>query len=648
MDKGNKQFCRLAAASGSSRNRGCFPVLRGVLLPLISVCILAGSVGCGRESGDTLEEPGRITTGAALHVSSQENLENIQQQLEVLAENAGQWRSARDASANQGYNEIYYLITDLDQNGRLEVMGHESLGWEEKEISLGCYEVNSAGNGIVEVETASLGGTYVEDFYDVGDGLYTAYYDPKTGEYHYVTDSRKVFTLKQGKLSRESVSDTVCAAWEKMTARIPCFSFYHNWKDTTEEQMLHTMEMAYRDFSIGYPLGQKEMTVSGRKIMIPQYSTMQDREKQEKINRLIYEQVSRSLETAFDLDHKGNLEELSVSVKYAGRDRVSLLLMASGSRKGMDHAQTLCDTVNIDLKQECILSGQSILPERYREEVEEDIQSGDCWEILSGKDTEYPLSFQKQNVKIYQSKDRIGLVIPTGVEASPYVVYEVYVDMEQRWYNGFPDSIPYPDVDWEAYRYTLLASEYQSLQDYMSVLLGKTNFTWTQESYTEQEEETVKLEEVSIYQFIEQYYGEPAENYRDYHLGNISVSDVTQDGKPELVLHFSSYGGFYLILHQEGKQFYGTDRSERCFQGLQKNGVYQASGGFDAQYFYQMRFREGKFVESMIAQQDGKKYYIGNKKVNEKEFGKWVDDNIGEMVCQYEPEELQESGESGQ
>ncbi len=632
---------------------------------LISVVagMLLGSVGCGRRFEDMAGETGQITTGAAVDISEHEDSENIQHQLEVLARNAGQWRSTRDADVNKGYNKIYYMVSDLDQNGRLEVMGHESLGLEEKEISLGCYEVDSSGNGIVEVETSQLGNTFVGDFYRSSeDGLYTAYYDPETGEYHYVTatvgsdwsdtDYQKItaLTLKQGKISKEeNVDDTVYAGCEKLTVQIPYFYFYHNLEDTTEEQMIHTMEKAYRDFSMGYPLGMQEMTVSGHKIMIPQYSTLQDVEKQERINQLIYDQVSQSLEHAFDLqDPKLDLEDVSISMKYTGWDRVSLLLMASGFRQGMAHAQSLCDTVNIDLEQECILSGKSILPEQYREEIEEDIMSGDYQEILSGKKIKYPASFQEQDVKIYQTKNRIGLVIPTDIGMDPYLIYEVYVDMDQNRYAGYPSSIPYPDVDWDEYRYTLFASEYQNLQDYMPVLLGKANFAWFHETFSDDEQETAEAEEVSIYQFLEKY-GEPIDSYKDYRLTNISISDVTQDGKQELVLHFSSYGGFYLILHREGEKFYGTDRSERCFQGLQENGVYVGSGGAFCQYFYQLRFHGGNFVETLIGERDDKKYYIGDRKAGEKEFEKWEEDNTEKTVCQYAPEKLQDrSGEAGQ
>lgn len=675
-----------------------------ILLIGAAAGMLIGSVGCGRRQGDEIGDAGQITTGAALDISSHKDSENIQHQLEVLAKNAGQWRSTRDADINKGYNEIYYLISDLDQNGRLEVMGHEYLGLEEKEISLGCYEVDSSGNGIVEVETSQLGNTFVDDFYRLGDGLYTAYYDSDTGEYHYVTAENFIdvdndwiygveemnyqkitaLTLKQGKISkdvlayqslvkneakkkqyqyyrmdgsrrteifqmeysRENVGDAVYADCEKLMVRIPRFSFYHNLEEDTEEQMIHTMETAYQAFSMGYSLGKQEMTVSGHKIMIPQYSTMQDVEKQERINQLIYDQVSQSLEHAFDLqDPKLDLD-VSISIKYTGQDRVSLLLMASGFREGMAHSQCLCDTVNIDLERECILSGESILPEQYREKVEEDIMSGDYQEITSGLGMKYHVIFQKQDVKIYQTKDRIGLVIPTDVGMDPYLIYEVYVNMDQNG-DDRGDSIPYLDVDWAAYRYTLYASEYQSLQDYMPVLLGKTDFIWISEIISDDGQETAEEEKVSIYQFLERYYDESG--VQDYFLNSISISDVTQDGKQELVLHFGIYGDFYLILYREGEKFYGIDRAERCFQGLQENGVYGAAGGAYTNYFYQMRFRGGDFTETLIGQQDGKKYYIGDRKVDEKEYWKWEQDNRDEPVCWYAPEALQNgSGEAGQ
>ena len=709
MSKRTKQICRLDAFRGRSVNRRNFFILRRLLLILVFAGTLAGSVGCGRHSEDTVGETGQITTGAALDISSHKDSENIQHQLEVLARNAGQWRSTRDADVNKAYNKIYYMISDLDQNGRLEVMGHETLGEEEKEISLGCYEVDASGNGIVEVETAQLGNTFVDDFYcSEAYGLYTAYYDTETGEYHYVTAENFIddidadndwiygvedtnyqkitaLTLKQGKISkdvlayqslikneakkkqyqcyrmddsrkteisqmeysRENVGDAVYADCEKLMVRIPCFSFYHNLEEDTEEQMLHIMEKAYREFSMGYSLGKREMTVSGYKIMIPQYSTMQDVEKQERINRLIYDQVSQSLEHAYDLqDPKLDLD-VSISIKYTGQDRVSLLLMASGFREGMAHSLCIGDTVNIDLEQECILSGESILPEQYREKVEEDIMSGVYQEILSGLGIKYHVSFQKQDIKIYQTKDRIGLVIPTDVGVDPYLIYEVDVIMDQ--YVAYPSSIPYPDVDWTAYRHTLRASEYQSLQEYMPVLLGKTDFIWISETISDDGQETTEEEEVSIYQFLERYCDELELGVQDYSLYRISISDVTQDGKPELVLHFGIYGGFYLILHREGEKFYGIDRAEREFEGLQENGVYLGSGGAYTSYFYQMRFQGGNFTETMIGQRDGKKYYIGDRKVNEKEFEKWEEDNIDEPVCWYTPEALQDgSEESGQ
>lgn len=648
----------------------------------IAMCTVIACVGCGVQQGKQTDDARQTADGAALYTGETINKEAVKRQLEVMVKRAKKWRSSKDVSEE---DVTRYAVTDLNQNGKLEIMVYKYWDQNDDCVFLGGYEVNASEDGLEAIEVAQEGKNFTEDIAEVMD---TAYYDAKSGQYHYVfhselpedalgvkeSDYRRIIalTLKKNKItsdtigyrtdgdelirniqgnkteideseySKEKLGDTVYADCAKLTVQISPFSFDHLLDDMTEKQMLHALEKSYREFYMGYPLEQQKIMVAGHKIRIPQYTTMRDTQKQERVNRMILEVVERSLNGAYEMqDKKFRLDYAGITIKYAGRDRVSLLLEALGYYEGAAHSREYYDTITIDLEKEKILSSQDILPKEYWEDVETDILNGICDDILRGKEyREYREEMESllsdsvdwQDVKFYQTRDDIGVVVPTDVGIEPHAIYEVTAN--RYWSMGLDEEVDYPNVNWEAYQYKLLAGEYKRLQEYIPVLMGKKEITWTEIS-GEDNEEIPPKRKLSLSSYLSEYFDDNMQL-----LTCIALCDLTQDGKQELILHFASGGGLYLILHQEGSTFYGTGFSARCFQGLQENGVYGVHGGISYSAFCQLHFEGEDFVEEVIAKREDSRYYIHDKKVDEDAYTAWADAARSKDVRWYRPEML--------
>ena len=594
---------------------------RGIMLGSLLSCLLFCNVGCGVRQKDQTEDVSQVATGAAVYVDGQQDSEAVQHQLELLAKNAGKWRVEGDADENADF-DIGYAVTDLDHNGRLEIMVFNydwELDEEDDYFLEKCFEVNSSGDGLQAVETEQIQGVCLGD----GEGmeiLDRAYYDSKTGEYHYVIgdgycysdweddediDDRYewknykniiALTLKDGQITKntlgsfeyderldrkvgekenryfrvdaqgkteitmeeytvEKLGDLSYANCGKLNVRFSAFQFEHSLEEMTEKQMYHALEKSYGGIFSGYPLEKQKKKIYGYQIAVPQYSSIQDSEKQKRINQMICEQGKQSLSNAYDnlQNTEFDLHYAEITIKYAGRERVSLLLEARGYREGAASAGEHCDTITIDLEQEKILSGEDIIPQKYQELVEEEILDGCVWgfhggnaylKSLEGKKELFPTMAAEgwQDVKIYQTRDDVGVVIPVKYGLDAYVIYELWEDWEEE------EGIAYSDVDWEEYQYKMFASEYQSLQDYMPVLTGGTEVTLMEEIWTEDNETVVERQNLTMNDWIDGI----RENcdIEKQTLGSVCICDLTQDGTSELILWFNGDFALYLVLHR--------------------------------------------------------------------------------------------------
>ena len=100
------------------------------------------------------------------------------EQLDLIAENASLWKQT------EVFGLWGYAVTDLDQNGRLEIISASVQGTGFYTLIL-IYEVNEAGNGLTEIRQAR------EEFASSPDIIVDSvpvYFDPESGVYYYIFD----------------------------------------------------------------------------------------------------------------------------------------------------------------------------------------------------------------------------------------------------------------------------------------------------------------------------------------------------------------------------------------------------------------------------------------------------------------------------
>lgn len=643
---------------------------------ILAVGLLLGAAGCGQ--GTDAEE--HVTKdmeqgGADGQAASVEN------QLQVFIKSADKWMERE----NREEPYLTYAVTDLDQNGRLEILASADRQGSGRFSYTEYYQVNEAGDDIEKIQTDYEEG---ESEADLVNDLTMAYYDPEKKEYHYITgdfatagtatgyvESVDALTLKDGRLrtdclgyescerdkngkekttyykmesgkekkvskidfNRDLLGDTVYPDCGKMNTHIGWFQLKNKGKKITEEYLLYQLRQSAGAFSLADPLMWQEM--EGFPCRVPQYRTMSDQNKQKRLNQLIVREAGKSLKGVETDTFRVDADACSCTVKQNDAEYLSLLVEGSGMGVGAAHPIAWADTVTIDRQKETVLTQTDLLPKDEREWIEEDILDGDCEEI---RDVGYRAWRQKEDgehllepdadwkdVSVYRTQDSVGVVIPTMHAAGDYQIYEVRRD-------DFQTGTDWDQVDWEAYQYTLPADDYKVLQTYMPLIKGEKSFLWNRE-----EKEDTTLVEATIPQYFEKMEKNAEVSDLTFSLDYIRICDVTQDGEKELVLSFNTLGYFDLILHKEGDRFYGTYYHVRSFEDLRENGIFHGYGGSGCVDYYQVRFAGGLFKTTCLGghERDGKKlaYYIGKKNVTEKEFEKWRKKLLGKVVKGYEP-----------
>ncbi len=142
--------------------------------------------------------------------STQVDPQSTQAQLELIADNVDQWALPMDYA-----NEVYeYAVTDLDGNGRLEIIA-ANMGGTGIYTYSNFYEVNETYDGITLCERDVMEG---ESQADIGTGAVQAYYDSETGTTYYVFEDylkngaaehyevQIAISLADGKISEETLA----------------------------------------------------------------------------------------------------------------------------------------------------------------------------------------------------------------------------------------------------------------------------------------------------------------------------------------------------------------------------------------------------------------------------------------------------------
>lgn len=648
---------------------------------ILAVCLLVVSIGCGQiQSKKGVKDSGNeLAGGSGL---------SMEEQLKVLCKHSDKWLEQE----NKKKPYLTYAVTDLDQNGRWEIIASADRQGSGRFSYTDYFQVNEAGDGLEKIQTSYKEG---ESQIDLANDLETAYYDPEKEEYHYITGdfatagaaagyskSIEALTLSDGKIridslgyescekdsggkekttyykmesgkekkiekmnfSRDLLGDEAYPACGKLNTHIAWFQFENRLDKVTEESLLYYLRRSAAAFSLADPLVKKKKVLHGFPCEVPQYTTMSDTAKQERLNALITRETGKSLK---DLETESfHLDDFSCMIKRNDAGYLSLLIECSGMGEGAAHPSAWADTVNIDCKKERVLAQADLLPEDEREFVEMRILEEDCEDIRDIGYRSYRLKKGEENllespedwknVDVYQTRNKIGVVIPCSHAIGSYQIYEV----SEVYDPNDPEGIVWDQVDWDAYQYKLPAADYKVLQAYMPVLKEEKTFLWEDEQGLTRPRGNTDLSEVTVQQFFQKMRKEAEIKNIKFPLDNIMLCDVTQDGQKELILSFDTLGYFYLLLHKEGDQFYGIYLPVRWFEDLRDNGIYMGFGGWC--YYYQMRFADGKFQNKRLGGYERlgleeERFMIGKRKVKQKEFEKWQEKTLGKKVPAYEP-----------
>ena len=136
--------------------------------------------------------------------------QSVQAQLELMVDSVDQWMLPMDYA-----NEVYeYAVTDLDGNGRLEIIA-ANMGGTGLYTYSNFYEVNETYDGLTLCERDVTEG---ESQADIGTESVQAYYDSETGTVYYVFadyikngaaeyyEVKIAVSLTDGKISEETLA----------------------------------------------------------------------------------------------------------------------------------------------------------------------------------------------------------------------------------------------------------------------------------------------------------------------------------------------------------------------------------------------------------------------------------------------------------
>lgn len=204
-------------------------------------------------------------------------------------------------------------------------------------------------------------------------------------------------------------------------------------------------------------------------------------------------------------------------------------------------------------------------------------------------------------------------------------------------------TVPIQNIDWDAYQNIMNAEEYEALLEYLPVLKNEERFIWDVDFYfnDEREQKVVTIDEFRY--ILDNEIWDAGYDPDELWVYDIGICDIDEDRIKELILTLQNISGHFLILHKENEEFYGTNRVFRGFEALQTNGTYISSGGAYYNYYYKMKFIDGKFEEDLLGYTDWDSekqeafYYIGEEITKDHDvYEEWLNDIMPEDTVYYD------------
>lgn len=141
--------------------------------------IYFGMVGAWEEPGTSDEWKEREKTQESSPEQSQTSL-SVEEQLALISRCKDVWLDTSDDGGGPLMQK--YAVTDLDHNGRLEVIASSGRQGSGAFTSSEYYQVSEDGTGLRHIRSSEE-----TDAVDIVDGIETAYVEQKTGTYYYCT-----------------------------------------------------------------------------------------------------------------------------------------------------------------------------------------------------------------------------------------------------------------------------------------------------------------------------------------------------------------------------------------------------------------------------------------------------------------------------
>lgn len=187
------------------------------------------------------------------------------------------------------------------------------------------------------------------------------------------------------------------------------------------------------------------------------------------------------------------------------------------------------------------------------------------------------------------------------------------------------EADPFSGVDFTSYKSEMSKEDYAALESYFPILNEDCKFTF--QNMYKNESSVINLHE--LYEMssalIELY--------------SFTVWDIDDDNVKELILSFDPVGEM-VIFHKENNDFYATEQVYRGFKQLQKNGVYNSSGGAPCNHYLKLFFENGKFSETELGHgcaYEDDMFVVNGNPVSEEEFKQWHEEiMVGKVEWYYE------------
>lgn len=167
------------------------------LIMLLVLSLLFGLMGCGPREASTegtteMEETTELTTElvpasadavSTEEISVQAETKEQEEQIAVLVKERRHWLKHYEFEDGDGYEDIYYTIADLNQNGQLELVSYICEG-SGRFTYYYVYEVTPEGT---MVEWKFKGHEEGVSHMDIGTNRMTVYYNEEEGTYTYLS-----------------------------------------------------------------------------------------------------------------------------------------------------------------------------------------------------------------------------------------------------------------------------------------------------------------------------------------------------------------------------------------------------------------------------------------------------------------------------